>query len=302
MEKQAAIDAVQALLRQGDTAAAIEAFRLFLTDNAQQYADTLQVLNTLEASYNTTRQNEFKGILSPQETQREYNRINDAIFSLLRDLDVRQTRPLASTVRRRRTWLIAAAALLFVIALGLLVFRDSRPCPHFKDTPGLKIMLLPFQNVGSQQQSPENVLQTTIRKLTDENKLPSQVQIVEKLPPGKRNPDITEAAEYGRHCHADLVIWGSYTVDDSTRVDVNYVFSNNEQTGNSTGFQAFKNITELQKGALLRRTLNDALFSVCAMMAVRTENWPVARKWLEKIKEPSPQETAMLTMVNKQAQ
>ena len=75
MEQQAAINAVQALLRQGDTAAALETFRLFLTDNKLQYADTLQALNTLEAAYNTTRQNEFKGILAPEETQREYNRI-----------------------------------------------------------------------------------------------------------------------------------------------------------------------------------------------------------------------------------
>lgn len=218
---------------------ALETFRLFLTDNAQQYADTLQVLNTLEASYNTTRQNEFKGILSPQETQREYNRINDAIFSLLRDLDARQTRPLASTVRRRRTWLIAAAALLFVVALGLLVFRDSHSCPNFKDTPGLRVMLLPFQNVGSQQQNPESVLQTSIRKLTGDNNMPAQVQILEKLPPEKRNPDVAEAAEYGRHCQADLVIWGSYSVDDSARVDVNYVFfqqRTNRQQHRLSGF------------------------------------------------------------------
>ncbi|HNM24400.1 MAG TPA: hypothetical protein PKL15_03175 [Saprospiraceae bacterium] len=302
MEQQAAINAVQALLRQGDTAAALETFRLFLTDNKLQYADTLQALNTLEAAYNTTRQNEFKGILAPEETQREYNRINNAIFGLLRALDSPAAKPSSGTIRRRRTWLIAAIALLCVVVMVLLVFRDKRLCPDFKETPGLRVMLLPFQNVGSQQQNPESVLQTSIRKLTSDNNIPAQVQIIDQLPAEKRNPDAAEAAAYGRHCQADLVIWGSYTVDDSARVDVNYVFSNDEQNSSNTGFQAFKNITELQKGALVRRTLNDALFSVCAMMAVRSDNLPVARKWLQKIKEPSPQEAAMLVMVEQKNQ
>lgn len=298
MELQATIDAVHALLRQGDTGAALETLRLFLGDNKKQYPDALRALQGMEANYGATRQQELKGILSFQEAQREYSRINDALLALLDDLSAGRVPASAGSTRRRRAWLMGGAALLFIVALVLWVSRDNQSCPDFDDTQGLHVMLLPFQNVGGAPAKPEKVLQEGIRDLTQKNKLAADVKVLGDYDSERKNPDAKDAASLGRHCSADFVVWGSYSSGDSARVDINYIFPNKEDQGGSTGFQAFKNITDLQSGAMLRRSLDDAILSLCAMMALRANDLPLAKKWLDKVKEPSAQDSAMLSFVN----
>ncbi len=49
---------------------------------------------------------------------------------------------------------------------------------------------------------------------------------------------------------------------------------------------------------MLNRTFDDAIFSLCAMMALRADNLPLAKKWLDKVKEPGAQDSAMIKIVN----
>lgn len=298
MELQATLDAVQALLRQGDTGAALETLRLFLEENKRQYPDVLRVLHSLEANYGAIRQQELKGTLSIQESQREYNRVNDALLGILADLSAGRKPVTVATSRRRMAWMIGGATVLFLVALVFYVFRDNQPCPDFKSNNALHVMLLPFLKVEGNSKRPEITLQERIRELTDKNKLPAEVEILVDYDSERINPDTRKAADLGRHCSADFVVWGSYSDSDSTRVNVKYVFPNNEEKSGSTGFQAFKNLTELQSGAMLNRTLDDAIFSLCAMMALRADNLPLAKKWLDKVKEPGAQDSAMIKIVN----
>lgn len=298
MELHATLDAAQALLRQGDTGAALETLRLFLEENKRQYAHAYQILGTLQASYGATRQNELKGILSIQEAQREYNRVNDALLSLLADLTAGRQPVTVATSRRRMAWLMGGAAVLLIVALVVWVFRDNQHCPTFKMEDTLHVMLLPFQRVEGNAKKPEIVLQDNIRQKTHDNNLPAEVEIFGNYDSEKNNPDAASAAELGRHCDAHLVVWGNYSDSDSTRVNVKYVFTHNEQKSGSTGFQSYSNLTALQSGVLLNRTLDDAIFSLCAMMALRADNLPLAKKWLGKVKEPGEQDSAMIQIVN----
>ena len=298
MELQATLDAVRALLRQGDTGAALETLRLSLEENKRQYTDALPLLHSLEANYGAIRQQELKGILSVQESQREYNRINDGLLSILADLSAGRKPVTVATSRRRMAWLIGGAAVFFLVALVFYVFRDNPSCPNYQSSDTLHVMLLPFLKVEGNAKRPEITLQERIRELTTNNKLPSEVEILVDYDSERKNPDIRGAAELGRHCSADFVVWGSYSDSDSTRVNVKYVFPNNEQKSGSTGFQAFRNLTELQSGAMLNRTLDDAILSLCAMMALRADNIPLAKKWLDKVKEPGAQDSAMIQIVN----
>lgn len=303
MELQSTIEAVRALLRQGDTGAALETLRLYLEEQKPPGLHaTLEMLHGLEARFGAVRQKEFKGLIAPQDAQREYNQINDALLGLLTDMQSGKTPVSAASRRRRKVWAVAAVALVAIVTLVLFVFKNKEHCPDFSGANGLRVMILPFQKVGGNDQAPEIVLQKVIRQRTGDNQLPVKVEVYTSLPASRRNPDHADAAQMGRDCGADLVIWGIYATDDSTRVDINYVFAQNESNSVSTGFQAFGNITELQSGALVKRTLDDAIFSVCALMAIRADNMPLAKKWLEKIKEPNAREAALLTRVNENLQ
>ncbi len=141
MELQATLDAVQALLRQGDTGAALETLRLFLEENKRQYPDVLRLMHNLEANYGAIRQRELKGILSIQDAQREYNRVNDGLLSILADLSAGRRPITVATSRRRLAWLIGGTAVLFLVALVVYVFRDNQSCPEFKSPETLHVML-----------------------------------------------------------------------------------------------------------------------------------------------------------------
>src|SRR6218665_2592732 len=111
MEIHATILAFRALLRQGDTGSALETLRLFLEENSRRFPDALRTLQVLQANYAAARQQEQKGILSFQEAQREYSRINDALLTVADDLENGRSRGVSpGQTRRRRTWLILGAA------------------------------------------------------------------------------------------------------------------------------------------------------------------------------------------------
>jgi hypothetical protein len=48
--------------------------------------------------------------------------------------------------------------------------------------------------------------------------------------------------------------------------------------------------------------LQDAIFSLCAMIAVRNKNWQFAKRWMGRIREKEPQEMVMNDWIDKQGQ
>ncbi|MEO6757943.1 MAG: hypothetical protein ABIO24_00710, partial [Saprospiraceae bacterium] len=53
------------------------------------------------------------------------------------------------------------------------------------------------------------------------------------------------------------------------------------------GFQTFQGLPEVQSGRLLNR-LDDAIFGVCGIMAVRAGKEAIARDWFGKMQEKGP--------------
>jgi len=53
--------------------------------------------------------------------------------------------------------------------------------------------------------------------------------------------------------------------------------------------QVFRDITEV----VAPRDLEDALFSMCAMIAMRGKNWTFAQRWMDKIQEKEDSEKKM---------
>ena len=93
-----------------------------------------------------------------------------------------------------------------------------------------------------------------------------------------------DAETLARRCGADMVIWGYYDRSDSLRIDLRFLALRHPGSAFETGFQAFRNLPEVQSGRLLGR-LDDAIFGICGVLALRSGKADVARAWFGKMQE-----------------
>lgn len=77
----------------------------------------------------------------------------------------------------------------------------------------------------------------------------------------------------------------------SLKIDSRYVFTQTKRSG-KTDFQSVPNLTSLAQGKIYR-TMEDAVFSICSIMAIRERNHVLALKWLDKIETPTPDDKKM---------
>ncbi len=248
-----------------------------------------RILQVLESNYNAVRQQELKGILSFQEAQRSYSQINDALLSILNDLHSGRI-PKVHNRSNRIMWLIIGVLLLLggVGAILYATFAKGKipgaDCLEFSGS-GPKVLILPFKNVGQGQAKPEFVIQSRIQTLSKSKDFPIATQIMANLVLTSFNANGTRDAETLAHrCGADMVIWGYYDRSDSLYIDLRFMALRNPGSAFETGFQTFRGLPDVQSGRLLTR-LDDAIFGVCGILAVRTGNAEVARAWFGKMQE-----------------
>lgn len=317
MEINEIIDLSRSLLRQGDTGKALESLRGFL-EKDPRYSEMVRTLEVMEANFNAARQQEIKGILSFQEAQRQYSQVNDALFSALDDLasgralQQRVSSPApSSSGTNRLVWFVGGAAVLILGLLAGIWFsrkgarragetpkQEAVTCPNFND-PGLRVIILPFQSLTSSVAKPELTIQSRIRELSGSNKFPVAIEVLNTYDSEKNPPDKFSASRIGRDCQADLVVWGLYdNKPDSIKVDIQYVFTKSGELGKTPGFLAFKDLPALRDGHMLLRGLDDAIFSICALMAVQAKEGPLALKWFEKIHNQESAEKTMLARLH----
>ncbi|MFN0014005.1 MAG: hypothetical protein ACKVU2_05600 [Saprospiraceae bacterium] len=99
------------------------------------------------------------------------------------------------------------------------------------------------------------------------------------------------AEQRGADCGAGLVVFGRYKVfeGDSLRLNLGYKFLQGEMQTADFPFATFRDITDVT----VPRDFQDALFSMCAVLAMREQNWEYAQRWMDKIKEKDAQEITM---------
>lgn len=301
-------DVIRDLLRQGDTGQALRMLITYLeNDNSQDEA--VRTLRVIEANYNAARQEELKGIIAFNEAQRTYNRANDTLLAVLDDIEAgrvfHSNTPPASGRRpiSRFTWLAGALALVLLVAVGFWALwpaaqkpAETSICPAWHGN-GPKILLLPFQKAAGDDVRPEIFIQTRIQELSRNNNFPLAVEILTEYNSELSNPDLPEADSLGHRCDADMVIWGNYFMEQGIlKVDARFDFIRSRGSG-STGFREFPKMEGLINGRMLK-TLDDAVFALCALMAVRERNLPLAKKWLAKVKDPQEREKRLLARIN----
>jgi hypothetical protein len=305
-------------LGRGDTGQAIQILMTALEHSALKTTVLERTLRVVEANYNAVRQQELKGILTFAEAQREYNRLNDTLLSLLDDLSAGRApaEPVEPGRPATRWWLIGGAAALLVLAIAavFVLWRPGRArraanaanpiaaapdeCPRFSQRDTLRVLVLPFQSVNQQEANPELLLQRAIRTRSQANQFPVDIEVFGGQLQKNSFPDINKAREYGRRCQADLVVWGIYeSADKAIDIDISYTFLGGQGRSGDTGFQRFPALRELRTGRI-HKNFEDAVFSLCAVMAVSENNPQLAAKWLAKIKNKDAREESMVRAVS----
>lgn len=308
MQHHPAFDAAREALRQGDTAQALEIVIAHL-DATRQHTDTVRTLRVAEANYNAARQQEMKGILAFGEAQREYNRVNDNLLAVLDALEAGKTPvapstavPASAGARSRWPMSVGIGALVLALLTGAWWFwgKNRAPdCPTFRG-PGLKVMILPFQNIGnsSKDGKPEISIQKLIQERAGNNQFPLAVEVMTGYNATKTNPDKYDAQPLGKTCGADMVIWGDYEyAHDSVQLDTRFAFVKPDGQSGGTGLQTFSSIANIRSGRM-NKSLDDAVFSLCAIMAVAERRLPLAKKWLDKVKVKDARDIQFLEKLN----
>lgn len=305
MELKTNIDRTRALLVDGKTREAYEAILPVLQQDTR-YVAQARTLSVVLAGINQTRQEEQKGILSFQDAQRVYSKANNTLLEVLDQLEGKAIN--STPARPVQKWMLWAG--LFCAVLVMLLFleqyfffstkSDQKAiiCPSFVD-PGKRILLLPFQKISGSDARPELLLRSRIEALAVKSNFPINVEILNQYDAAANNPDKEDATAIGTHCNAEMVVWGTYTQSQAgaLQLDARYVLPGLKKDG-GTGFQKVSEIIAIQTDQSFR-SLDDAVFSLCALLAIEAENDTLARKWLGKIMVKNQQDTKALEQLAK---
>lgn len=318
---------VRQLISQGDTAQALQTLINYL-EAAGDQAEYLHTLRVVEANYNAVRQQELKGLLGFQDAQREYARATDALLAVIANLQSGR-KPLPGLQgtgdgRVKKTWtgwLIGGAVVLVIgILFGVWLKRQHKAQSLQDATPGIvtnpstkaesvcpafqpnrfKVMIVQFQNLGSDQRKPELSVQTRIRELTANNQLPTDVEIYTHPDLESNTPDLNDATTLGKRCMADMVIWGQFEPlpKNAISVEIRYAFIDDTWPPGAA-IQTFKNVSEIKTDRMKINQLDDAIFRICTAVALHENRMDLAEKWLNKLKEPNPREQKWKAVLSK---
>ncbi len=303
-------ETVRHLLSEGDTA---QALRLLIAhlEKEKSSPEALRILRVVEANYNSARKKELKGILDFSEAQQAYSKTNDAIVSVSDDL-MAGRKPVLELERdekqsNRVFWLIGIGIMLLLgLIAGILLTgqggrkeKAAKECPNF-DHKAFPILLIPFQNLGAASSNPALALQARIRDLTARNNMPSDVQILFGNRFENSTPGMNEAIMAGQKCGAKMVVWGQYEkVDAGIVLDVRYLFTEKPNIPAGAISETLRNLSELKTDHMKFSSLEEAIFSLCARLALHEGRMELAEKWLNKLQSPNSGDTKLKDALHK---
>ncbi len=299
MENNDVIASARTLLSQGDTGKAVQLLIALLEKDSRFKDNLLRTLRVVEANFNATRQQELKGILPFQEAQREYSKVNNTLLAVLDDFETgRVPTSMVQAAGNSRKWLWIGIGVALLLGAGVFWLMKSRntDCPRFENNKSLHVMVLPFDRLGGSEARPALRIQDAIQELTNKAGIAAEVKISARDPKGGINSQ--DAERLARECGADLVIYGQYQgfVKDSIRVKMGFKFIREGGAAFNGPFKTFRDITAVQP----TRDLQDAVFSLCTILAMREKNWQFAKRWVGRIREKDNQEMVMAAWLDRQ--
>jgi len=288
-------DEIRNLIQESDTKAAILAFKK--ADLSDEQVNTLAII---ESTFYQLNQDVLRGIIGSEEKQLRTNRINNNLLELLDE----PTKKSSKTKSNKKFLLFALITGLLLILAFFLIPQSSEKvitseellvCPTFNNGFTNKILLIPFVNIGNEAAKPHLLLRDEVEKLTIKKNLSTSIQLTEP----KENLAISEATQIAQSCDANVIIWGKYSaVGDSIRLILQYHFLEKPEWSNFGDLIVLKDVTELQTGEMTKN-LNDAIMSLCTVIAVRQNEQETAVNWLAKLQEKEAVDLKMLSALEK---
>ncbi|MGB1217228.1 MAG: hypothetical protein ACPG5P_05105 [Saprospiraceae bacterium] len=274
MNKTIMFETIRDLVARGKTK---DAF-YFLKKQDLNY-QTQQILSILEGEYNQLREKEVKGIISLDEAQIQRNKINDKLLSVFQI-------PASDTKSNiRKWWIIPLLIVLFLGGFGIWKMSVSQGeltyvCPDFPQEFKNKILVLPFEKVGDKNAKPHIILRDRINQLSLKKNLSSVAEVGDIF----EGMSMRKAPVLSEECSSNLMVWGTYSsMSDSVSVVLQYYFKDEPDWNNSGELLKVKDVTELQNGKMLK-SFDDALMSLCGLIALRQGKNDVAKTWFDKVK------------------
>ena len=263
------------LIRENKTKEALQALQ-----KASLAPELKKALSIVESEFNGLNQEIVKGTISSEEKQLRTNRINDRLLSIIQEA----TNPVDSRRERKRkiNRYLLPLGLLAICLIAWNYFNQAvYSCPEFTEDSRNKILLIPFDNVGDQKASPHLLLRDRITQLTTKNKLSTTI----KLGAAKAEISIEEALGLAKGCQANVIIWGKFSNRaDGIHLVLQYYFLDQPDWSNLGELIVLKDVTAIQSGTMLKN-IDDAILSLCSVIAIRQGNTEITRKWLDKIGE-----------------
>jgi len=285
MEKSKIQEELSRLIAAGKTKDAFEWLNSQELD--KQSNNTLVII---QAEYKELLRIERKDTLSASDIQARKNRINDKLLSLF-DAEI----PDRATSKSNALKIVLP--ILALLIGGLFFWLYNKPnyiCPTFKEELNNKILVLPFIDLGDAKRKPELPLVNRIQDLVDKNNLSTSAQI------GAEFENITKAQahELASQCLANVIVWGDYQAigEDSTQVTLQYYFLEKPDVKNLSESIRIKNLSSLQNGKMFKN-LNDAILSLCGILAMRAGDEALAKKWFNKVKHKEAMDEELLKVL-----
>jgi hypothetical protein len=165
-------------------------------------------------------------------------------------------------------------------------------CPPFNGV-GPKVLILPFAKLQGDDSGVHVLLRDRIASLAENKKFPLNVQIVEKTLDDGAIFNTSTVERISSQCGADMVVYGQYIAEKGGSPNINAQFYlARKGIAGGTGFQRVQNLLNL-KSSDKYRSLDDAVFSLCGVLAFGMQNDSLARTWFGKIQQRNEMDEQM---------
>lgn len=283
MDQQKILKELSTLIAAGKTKTAFE-----WLNNQSLDQKTNHTLTIIQSEYKNLLNAERKGTLPANEIQAGKNRIHNKLLLLFDD-------DLPNRAQSKFNLLKIALPILALLIAGFFFWMNNKPsssCPTFTKGVNNKILVLPFNNLGDVNRNPQVPLVTKIQELVDKKKLSTSVGIGGEI----ENLTKNKAIDLAKDCSANVVVWGNYqafTTNDSTQITLQYHFLEKPNKSNIGETVNLKNLSSLQYGKMFK-DFDDAINSLCGVIAMREGNKEVAKTWFNKVKHKDQMDDKLL--------
>ena len=250
-------------------------------------SDETKSLALIEESYQDLQKSKLKGIISYQEERLQKNKINDQLLSLFPETRIASIQTHSSLNLSK----LLAGFLLLAIAGGMVWWfgKVQHTCPSFSKSTRNKILTMPFTNVTGGTAKPQVVIRDRITQLTAKNNLSTEAALGTSMDVTMRN-----ASLIAQNCKANVVIWGTYSDTDSLRLHLNYHFSKDPPEHKIGELIEVKEVIDVLKKGQILKSQEDAILSLCGIIAMREGKEEVAKKWFDKLTEKEQMDRELL--------